>query len=189
MPTETDEGTVADLDDVAVLAPDDVADGTDPLGVGAGTAPPGAYALLFTVDPAATITVGALGDAAFPAGAYAYVGSAFGSNGLGRVGRHRRVADGAHDVRHWHVDYLGSHPNASLTAVVAAPRADVECRVATELRRRLAAATDDAVTPLTGFGASDCECPAHLVGGADPNTVRAVVVESMRAVTSAEADD
>ena len=181
MPTEPD--------DVTVLAPDDIADGTDPLGVGAGTAPPGAYALLFAVDTAVTITVGALGTAEFPAGAYAYVGSAFGSNGLGRVGRHRRVADGAHDVRHWHVDYLGGHPNASLAAVVAAPRADVECRVATELRRRLAAATDDTVTPVAGFGASDCGCPAHLVGGAAPAPVRTAVIESMRAVTSAARSD
>ena len=175
MPTETGDAVVFD--------PGAIVDGTDPLGVGAGDAPPGTYALVFVIDPAATITVGALGSGEFPPGAYAYVGSAFGSNGLGRVDRHRRVADGSHDVRHWHVDYLGSHPNTSLTAVVAAPYADIECKLATALRRRVASG-DDTATPIAGFGASDCECPTHLVGGDDQKSVRAAVVESIRELRS-----
>jgi Uri superfamily endonuclease len=175
MPTQTG--------DAVVLDPDTIADGTDPLGVGTGDAPPGTYALVFEVGPTATITVGALGSETVPSGAYAYVGSAFGSNGLGRIDRHRRVAAGVHDTTHWHVDYLGSHPNTSLTAVVASPHADIECRLATALRRELAATDDATATPVAGFGASDCDCSAHLVGGDDPETVRAAVVESMQAVT------
>lgn len=170
--------------DAVVLDPDAIADGTDLLGAGAGDAPPGTYALLFEVGPAATIPVGALGSERFPLGTYAYVGSAFGSNGLGRVDRHRRVAARVHDITHWHVDYLGSHPNTSLTAVVAAPHADIECRLATALRRELAATDDDTTAPIAGFGASDCDCSTHLVGGDDLETVRAAVVESIRAVTS-----
>jgi Uri superfamily endonuclease len=163
---------------VAVVDPEAIEAGTDALGIGDGTAPPGTYVLLFSLDSAATITVGALGTARFPAGAYAYVGSAFGSNGLGRVDRHRRVAAGAHDVQHWHVDYLGGHPDVTLDAVVAVPRADVECRLATGL----ADAVDgrDAVdpTPLDGFGASDCTCETHLLGGSDAASLgdRAVAV-------------
>ncbi|RLM57594.1 GIY-YIG nuclease family protein [Halobellus sp. Atlit-31R] len=118
-------------DPAVVLDPDAIAAGADGLGI--GDAPPGTYALVFELDADATFTVGALGAATFPAGAYAYVGSAFGSNGLGRVDRHRRVAAGDHDVTHWHVDYLGSHPETSLDAVVAAPHADVECRLAAAL--------------------------------------------------------
>jgi Uri superfamily endonuclease len=173
MPTETG--------DAVVLNPDAVAEETDPLGIGAGDAPPGTYALVFEVDPAATITVGALGSAEFPSGAYAYVGSAFGSNGLGRVDRHRRVAAGSHDVRHWHVDYLGGHAAASLDAVVAAPHADVECRLAATLRDGVVRAESDAA-PLPGFGASDCDCPAHLVAGADPDSLRAAAVDAITAV-------
>lgn len=167
--------------DVAVLDPDAIADGNDPLGVGAGDAPPGAYVLIFRADPAATITVGALGTAEFPSGAYAYVGSAFGSNGLGRVDRHRRVAAGSHDVRHWHVDHLGGHAAASLDTVVAAPHADIECRLATALRDGVVGAESDAA-PLPGFGASDCDCSAHLVAGADPDSLRAAAADAIAAV-------
>ena len=174
----------AETGDAVVLDPDAIADGTDPLGVGAGDAPPGTYALLFEVDPAAMIPVGALGSETVPSDTYAYVGSAFGSHGLGRVDRHRRVATGVHDITHWHVDYLGSHSNTSLTAVVAAPHADIECRLATVLRQELAATNDDTAAPIAGFGASDCDCSTHLVGGDDLETVRAAVVESVQAVTS-----
>lgn len=96
----------AEMGDTVVLDPDAIADGTDPLGVGAGDAPPGTYALLFEIGPAATLTVGALGSETVPSEAYAYVGSAFGSNGLGRVDRHRRVRQG----------YTISHTGTSTTS-------------------------------------------------------------------------
>ncbi len=175
-------------DGAVVVAPAAVAAGTDPLGVGDGDAPPGTYVLVFRVAPAATIEVGALGSVTLPAGGYAYVGSAFGSNGLGRVDRHRRVADGSHDVRHWHVDYLGGHAAASLDAVVAAPRADVECRVATELRaKQESSGGATTAAPVSGFGASDCDCPAHLVAGGGPDSLRAAAVDAVELVTSTRA--
>ena len=178
--TRTEHG-----DDPLVLDPEAISEERDALGVGAGDAPPGTYVLIFGVDPAATIDVGALGTVEFPSGAYAYVGSAFGSNGLGRVDRHRRVAEGSHDVRHWHVDYLGGHAAASLDSVVAAPHADVECRLATELRMRVKGqVSDGTAVPVPGFGASDCDCPAHLVGGANPDTLRTAAVDAIEAVTS-----
>jgi len=166
-------------DGVFVLDPADVAAGRDAIGIGAGDAPPGTYALVYSLRKAASIPVGALGRAAFPAGAYAYVGSAFGSNGLGRVDRHRRVAAGDHDVAHWHVDYLGGHREASLAAIVAAPDADVECQLADELL----AADGEVVEepPLAGFGASDCDCPTHLVAGDDVPTLRSAVRSGLRA--------
>jgi Uri superfamily endonuclease len=186
-------------DCAVVVDPDAIAGGEDALGIGAGDAPPGTYALVFELDTAATLSVGALGTATFPAGAYAYVGSAFGSNGLGRVDRHRRVATGDHDVTHWHVDYLGSHPDVSLDSVVAAPGADAECRLAREL---LPMADDDrrspdgtptpsrgsdgcqelTSSPIEGFGASDCDCRTHLVSGPDAETLRSAVLEALRTV-------
>ncbi|MFD1686336.1 GIY-YIG nuclease family protein [Halobellus litoreus] len=154
----------ADSDRVFVVDPDEIEAGTDPLGIGDGTAPVGSYVLVYSLGSAATMTVGALGAATFPPGTYAYVGSAFGSNGLGRVDRHRRVASGDHDVTHWHIDYFGSNPDATLDSVVAVPREDVECRLATEIADRRSPAVS---APLEGFGASDCACATHFLGGVD----------------------
>jgi Uri superfamily endonuclease len=172
--------------DPVVLDPDAIAAGSDALGVGAGDAPPGTYVLVFRVDARAKIDVGALGPVEFPAGAYAYVGSAFGSSGLGRVDRHRRVAAGSHDVRHWHVDYLGGHAATSLDSVVAAPRADVECRLARRLRRDIGDDSGSVAVPVVGFGASDCDCPAHLVAAADVEEFRAAAVGAVASVTEGE---
>jgi endonuclease-3 len=112
----------------------------------------GTYTLLVELPRPATIDVGALGTFDLPAGGYAYVGSALGAGGFSRVDRHRRVADGTHDVRHWHVDYLTGHPAARLVAVVTTRGRDVECEVATALPEG----------PISGFGASDCTCRSHL---------------------------
>lgn len=165
-----------------VLDPAAIRAGEDELGIGANDAPPGTYSLVYELEEDANVGVGALGDRTFPAGAYAYVGSAHGSNGLGRVERHRRVASGDHEVRHWHVDYLGGHPSTALVAVVASPSVDVECRVA----RRLGGSSDASLpaderslsSPVPGFGSSDCDCDAHLVSGAEGETVLSAVVAS-----------
>ncbi|WP_321170525.1 GIY-YIG nuclease family protein [Halobaculum limi] len=113
----------------------------------------GTYTLVFSLPERATVEVGALGTYTFPAGGYAYTGSALGSGGFSRVDRHRRVAAGDHDVRHWHVDYLGGHSDVSLVAVerLGGGR-DAECAVARDL----------ASGPVEGFGASDCGCASHL---------------------------
>lgn len=165
-----------------VLDPEAIRAGDDELGIGDGDAAGGTYSLVYELDEAARIDVGALGDCAFPAGAYAYVGSAHGSNGLGRVARHRRVASGDHDVRHWHVDYLGGHPESTLVAVVASPNADIECRVARRLRSSNASPSagerEPLSVPVPRFGSSDCDCTAHLASGTDAETVLSAVVES-----------
>ncbi|MFC6724907.1 DUF123 domain-containing protein, partial [Halobium palmae] len=70
----------------------------------------GTYTLLFELAESTSLEVGALGTHTVPAGWYAYTGSALGSGGFARVCRHERVAAGDHDVRHWHVDYLGGCP-------------------------------------------------------------------------------
>ncbi len=88
----------------------------------------------------------------FPSGTYAYVGSALGSGGFSRVDRHRRVARGDHDVRHWHVDYLLGHPDSRLRDVVRSHGVDVECAVADRLPDG----------PVARFGSSDCNCRTHL---------------------------
>lgn len=111
----------------------------------------GTYTLVLALREPTTVAAGALEAVDLPAGAYAYTGSALGSGGFARVDRHRRVARGDHDVRHWHVDYLTGHPETELVGVVTT-RADAECAVARALPDG----------PVPGFGASDCDCRSHL---------------------------
>jgi len=112
----------------------------------------GTYTLVFSLPSAADIEVGALGEHRFPAGGYCYTGSALGSGGFSRIDRHRRVAAGEHDVRHWHVDYFGAHPETELVGVERTRGRDCECSVAQALGNG----------PVPGFGASDCNCETHL---------------------------
>jgi len=88
---------------------------------------------------AAAITVGALGDIDFGADWYAYTGSALGSGGFARVDRHRRLAAGDHDARHWHVDYLLGDDATGLDAVVTTA-ADDRDRLLSAVERAHAAA-------------------------------------------------
>jgi len=113
----------------------------------------GAYTLLVELAEPATVAVGALGAVDFDAGWYAYVGSALGSGGFSRVRRHRELAAGERETRHWHIDYLLGHPAASLDAVVASAGADIECAVAGVLSGER----------VPEFGCSDCDCDSHLV--------------------------
>jgi len=120
---------------------------------------PGTYALLLRGQETQEIEVGALGSMTVHPGTYIYVGSAFGSGGLqARVERHVR-GDGA---LHWHVDYLRAVMR--LHAVWYTHDAERrECTWAAVFR-----SLPDATVPLDGFGASDCNCPAHLVRFAEP---------------------
>ncbi|WP_122091044.1 GIY-YIG nuclease family protein [Halalkalicoccus subterraneus] len=117
----------------------------------------GTYTLVIALPEPATIDVGALGTQEFSAGRYAYTGSAFGPGGFSRVDRHRELARGERDTRHWHVDYLLGHPTAAIEAVVRTPEEDVECAVGRTL--------PDA--GIDGFGASDCDCVSHLAYAAN----------------------
>ena len=114
---------------------------------------PGTYALLLRAGEEQAIEVGALGAIPVRPATYIYVGSAFGPGGLrARVGRHAR-GEGA---LHWHVDYL-----RAVTALEAVwythDTERRECTWAAALR-----ALSGATVPRDGFGASDCNCPAHL---------------------------
>lgn len=112
----------------------------------------GTYTLLIQVPTERTLEVGALGRLDFESGWYAYTGSAFGPGGFGRVSRHRELAAGEREARHWHVDYLLGADGVRVDAVVRSPDADIECAVAQSLSG----------TPVREFGSSDCDCPSHL---------------------------
>lgn len=125
----------------------------------------GTYTLLFAVPREIEVSVGALGTHTLSAGGYAYTGSALGSGGFSRIDRHRRVAAGDHDVRHWHVDYLGGHDAVKLLGDRRLHGRDAECVVASKL----------ADSPIPEFGASDCDCSAHLARYDDTDTLRQAV--------------
>jgi len=135
----------------------------------AGDADGGTYTLLCELAEPASITVGALGEREFAAGWYAYTGSAFGPGGFARVERHRDLAAGERTARHWHVDYLLGHPATRVDAVARTPGADRECAVSDAL------AAADGAARVDGFGASDCDCPAHLVFAPERETLAAVL--------------
>jgi Uri superfamily endonuclease len=121
----------------------------------------GTYVLILRLPNPATIDVGQLGEWRFPAGWYAYVGSARGPGGLvARISRHLRSSKPSH----WHIDYLCQK---------ARP---VEVWYATGVQKRECAWAHalsnlpGALVPAPRFGASDCRCSSHLVHfGAPPN--------------------
>lgn len=125
-------------------------------------ATPGSYALLLQLSAPQTITIGALGAAHFPAGIYAYLGSARGPGGIrARLGRH--IIGGK--AQRWHIDYLRAKAAVAgyifLTELnTAASATPTECRWSQTLAKLPAARI-----PLATLGARDCrcDCPAHLV--------------------------
>jgi Uri superfamily endonuclease len=120
---------------------------------------PGTYVLILKLPRLATVSVGRLGRFQFPAGWYAYVGSAHGPGGLAaRLARHLRSTK----PLHWHVDYLRvyTRPVQVWYSVGTQKR---ECTWA-QLLSRLSSAS----LPVPHFGASDCHCPAHLIHFAAP---------------------
>jgi Uri superfamily endonuclease len=119
----------------------------------------GTYVLLLNLSRSKTIQVGRLGRFRFPAGWYAYVGSAHGPGGLAaRLRRHLRASK----PLHWHVDYLRAYARPIETWYTAGNCA-CECTWAQGL-----AALPGAHIPAPRFGASDCRCAAHLVHFAAP---------------------
>lgn len=115
---------------------------------------PGTYVLILRLPTPVTISVGSLGAFSFPAGWYAYAGSARGPGGLAaRVSRHRRASK----KHHWHVDYLRSHAELIAVWYTTGPTRR-ECAWAEALSKLPGASV---VTPR--FGASDCRCATHLL--------------------------
>ena len=112
----------------------------------------GTYALVIYLPRAKTIRVGALGAFKFPSGYYVYIGSAM--NGLSaRIARHLR----RDKKRFWHIDYLLEHARV-IDVWTRESTMRLECRWA-----RAALALPNARVVAPRFGASDCNCAAHLI--------------------------
>jgi Uri superfamily endonuclease len=114
----------------------------------------GSYVLILQLPQPTLLTVGKLGKFEFPAGWYAYAGSALGPGGLAaRIGRHRKTSK----TPHWHIDRL--RDRAELTAVWYA----VGFRRRECVWARALSTLPGAREVAPGFGASDCRCSTHLL--------------------------
>jgi Uri superfamily endonuclease len=114
----------------------------------------GNYILLLHIPISQELTIGKLGTFDFPAGWYAYIGSAFGSGGLvGRLKHHLRPVEHPH----WHIDYL--RQAALLAEIWLSP--DTEQRE--EAWVDLMLAIPGATLLIDGFGASDSSQDSHLI--------------------------
>jgi Uri superfamily endonuclease len=115
---------------------------------------PGTYVLILKLPHSADICIGRLGSFRFPAGWYAYAGSARGPGGLAaRLAHHLRSSK----PLHWHIDYLRAqaHP---VEIWYTAGEQKREC-----IWARALSGLSSASVPVSRFGASDCHCLAHLV--------------------------
>ncbi len=107
------------------------------------------YILLLELEEPVTIDVGGLGKQCFPAGYYAYVGSAI-RNPDSRLMRHLRSSK----KKRWHVDYLREMATIKRIHLYAMD----ECTVNESLKE---IPGFEIATP--GFGSSDCpRCVSHL---------------------------
>ena len=127
----------------------------------------GAYTVHLHIARDLTLQVGSLGNIFLPAGNYAYIGSA--RSGIAqRVARHYRLAESKTGKKHWHIDYLLTHPEVELIRIET--HADGrECSIA-----RQVASKPETSIPVPRFGSSDCRdgCAAHLFRIKKPSNVR-----------------
>jgi len=103
--------------------------------------------------------IGSLGKRDFPAGYYAYVGSALGGF-KPRLGRHIRK----NKTPRWHIDYL-TNKGRIISVIIFESVQREECRIADLLRSRF--------TGVPGFGSSDCDCASHLYYALDEAEMKA----------------
>ena len=119
---------------------------------------PGTYALILHSDRNIQVRIGRLGVLALKPGYYLYIGSAFGPGGVrARVGRHC----GPVKHRHWHIDYLHEHMTPQTVWYSHDSVRHEHCWA--DLLAGL-----DGMTPVEGFGCSDCRCHSHLFHSTSP---------------------
>lgn len=129
----------------------------------------GSYVLLLRLPEPQMIAIGSRPSTCFPAGYYAYVGSALGSL-EGRVRRHLR----SEKKLHWHIDYL--RQEAELAGVIVAENVHrCECDIALALENQFEC--------VHGFGASDCRCPGHLFRTDDKNQLKSAALTALRSLS------
>jgi Uri superfamily endonuclease len=111
----------------------------------------GIYVITILINKTIETRIGALGKLIFPAGVFAYVGSAQNNLEL-RTARHISKKKNLF----WHVDYLLNNEAAKVTDIYyLAGRKTQECQIANLVE-------SNGAKPIIGFGCSDCHCKSHL---------------------------
>jgi Uri superfamily endonuclease len=114
----------------------------------------GNYVLLLHLPNDERLAIGKLGTFDFPAGWYAYVGSAFGAGGLvGRLKHHLKPVERPH----WHIDYF--RQAAHLQEIWLSPSTERHEQEWVDLLL----AIPGAAVVVEGFGASDSKRESHLI--------------------------
>jgi len=110
----------------------------------------GIYVLIIKIDTTKSLKIGALGEILFPAGTYAYVGSAQSSIEY-RVKRHMRKEKRLF----WHIDYLLVDTAVKIvqTYYLTGDKT-CECQTAQFIAQHSES--------VPKFGCSDCHCKSHL---------------------------
>lgn len=112
----------------------------------------GTYVLLIRLERERTAEIGKLGVFTFPAGWYAYTGSAMGSLEK-RIARHLALEK----KKRWHIDYFLEI--GRVVGVIPFPgERKIECSV-----NKAILEFNKARVIAKGFGSSDCKCPSHLL--------------------------
>jgi Uri superfamily endonuclease len=128
----------------------------------------GTYCIVAWLRGNEKISVGALGEFAFPAGTYVYVGSA--ARGIEqRVKRHKS----SQKRLRWHIDYFLARADVVSTIAIPSDDRRMECAVVAALSK----CQKEEVVPRK-FGSSDCRCPSHLLyfGDTDPEDAMETIV-------------
>jgi Uri superfamily endonuclease len=113
---------------------------------------PGSYALILQSHSTASVQIGRLRQIDIHPGYYICVGSAFGPGGVrARVLRHCCM----NKNKHWHIDYLREFA-APLAVWISYETEKLEHRWAQIFYKA------SEMTPIQGFGSSDCKCYSHL---------------------------
>jgi len=113
----------------------------------------GSYVLILKIAHKQETKIGKLGSFHFPAGYYAYCGSARGPGGLrARLRHHLKI----NPKPHWHIDHL-----KDFGSIVAIWWSTSELLLEHHMAICLSE-TPGASIPVQGFGSSDCHCSSHL---------------------------
>jgi Uri superfamily endonuclease len=128
----------------------------------------GSYVLIIALAQEQTIATGSLKAVRFPAGYYAYVGSAMGGI-RARLSHHLKGSK----KPHWHIDYLLK--KAAINAIITCPsQTKVECSIARALSRRF--------DGIPGFGSSDCKCKSHLFFAPGEEQLKSTITAAIKSL-------
>ena len=124
----------------------------------------GTYTIVVECKSGGYAVFGRLGRTRLQAGWYVYTGSAMGVGAASLERRIRRHEKHSKNIR-WHIDYLTSKPGCLVRGVVyVVSKRRLECNINQHISEGL-----KLLPVLPRIGATDCNCPGHLLGPSNLN--------------------